>query len=884
MKTVKPLTLGLLTRPYRYQGQNRLCIAALGFFRLGESSTHFLSEAEQWPKVMEQLPPATALDEIYGKPHGEMLVAGNAYAPEGRPTEQLHVRAKLGDVDKCLQVWGDRRWYYGPWYRITPPAAFTRMPLDFAHAYGGPNMADNPNGKGHTGNPLAGWLGQNEGDMPNVEYPRRPVRGHVRQRVPACFSPIDPSWPYRRRYSGTYDQTWLMHDAPGLASNLDPRFFQRAAADQWRNGAWQGNEPYRLENLHPQKPIIEGQLPNLAARAFVRRKANAQVDEIKMALDTVWLLPNALLGVALYHGEALVEDSDALDIDAVMIGYEPTHSPRSAEHYRSVLTLRTDPATAVLHALNESQLTPPVSAEVKAARTAKRAAANAGKLAARQAALDEAMAENWAKSGLTPPADYQAPKAELSPLEIDLNAISEGDLDLAEVLGHAQAMADNAEREGKAKLAAMEKEQAKLPAIAAPNSEIERAKLYARANTPAWDLVGGENPHVAELADLLTKAEQAGQPITPAQRREALDSLSKLPALQRKARRSAIQPSTPNLPADQAEWLGAHIRVWRLGNLPLAGRDLSAAALADIDFSHADLRETCFEQADLRGARFIGADLRGANFLGARLDGADFSQAQLDEANFCSCHASRTRFVGATMAKVMGMDGHFEQARFDGAVLTDAILTKGNFNQASLVGCTLDRTLMNDIRAAGSDWTSATLHASVLYRAQLVQANFRSASLTRVILLEATLDDSCWTTAQLDRCLLMTASAQRLNGQDMRCKGCNWRGVNWHAADLRHVRLRDCDLSDGQFSKARLDGGLFAGCLMGGVQLAGTDARDTNFLRALCRKADFRAANLHKANFRQAALDEAKFDDAVLDEAEFDPPVSRRLALQRKTA
>ena len=60
MKIVKPLTLGVLQQPYRWRGQHRLSIAALGFFALGRSDERFLVENLQWPRVLPQFHLAAA--------------------------------------------------------------------------------------------------------------------------------------------------------------------------------------------------------------------------------------------------------------------------------------------------------------------------------------------------------------------------------------------------------------------------------------------------------------------------------------------------------------------------------------------------------------------------------------------------------------------------------------------------------------------------------------------------------------------------------------------------------------------------------------------------------------------------------------------------------
>ncbi|QNM95344.1 DUF2169 family type VI secretion system accessory protein [Chitinimonas koreensis] len=885
MKTVKPLSLGLLFRPYRRDGQDRFTIAALGFFRLGETAPRFLAEAEQWLAVTAALPKAKPIDELYAKPRGEVLLAGAAHAPGGEPVHELTVRLAIGKVDKRIRVVGDRRWYYGPWYRTTPAQPFVRMPLEDARAYGGPRHPRNPDGCGHTGNPLAGWVGSNEGAMPNLELAGQPVRGHVRALDPAGFGPLDPSRPPRLGWAGHYDEAWLLDDGQGLAPDLDPRFLQTAPADQWHDGPWRGDEAYRLENLHPEHALIEGKLPGFAARAFVRERDGGAVREAAMALDTVWLLPEAMLGVVIYHGEVPVADLDALDLDAVMVAYEPLGAPREPAHYHEVLRLRTEQASAAHNVLREDQLAP----ALPEAERARRAAASEARLAAKRewkrAARAEAMAEMQAELGFAVDADampIDPMLAEIDTLELDPEAIVAGEVDTEAFVARATALAERAQRRGEAQLAALEAERAAQPQAPA-DPAAERARRYARAAEPAWDLLGGDDPRLAEIDAQLDQAIAAG--LLPAEgRAEVRDNVRQMPALRRKARCMAVEPTEPVPSAELAAWLGEQVRQWLLGGVPLVGRDLGGAALAGIDLRGADLREVCFERADLTGACLAGADLRGAGLGGARLDGADLAGARLDGANLSACSAVGARFDGASFGQTLAMKADFSQASFAEAQLQDALMAHATFAGARFAGAALARCMLPEARAAGSDWRGAQLNMCVLLKADLAGADFRGAKLLRCVLLDAQLDGGNWEGAALERSVALGASAAGLRAAGLRAINSGWRRVDWRGADLTEARFADCDLGEGCFETARLDAGLFARCLLHGAHLADASARGANFLQAMCRSADFRQADLREATLRQAVLDGADFYRARIEGTDFDPVARRRLAKHGRPA
>jgi hypothetical protein len=64
MKIIKPMTLGLMHRPYRWQGRNRLLVITVAFFQLGGRAEALLRDNLQWRKVMAALPQGRALDEL----------------------------------------------------------------------------------------------------------------------------------------------------------------------------------------------------------------------------------------------------------------------------------------------------------------------------------------------------------------------------------------------------------------------------------------------------------------------------------------------------------------------------------------------------------------------------------------------------------------------------------------------------------------------------------------------------------------------------------------------------------------------------------------------------------------------------------------------------
>jgi len=180
------------------------------------------------------------------KLNAEVMLFGACHAPGNRPVTGCPVRMTVGSWHKDLVVLGDR-------IDGSAPAPFTTMPLDYAHAFGGPQLAGNPVGRGHGGDVRA----------PNVELPGQPD-------VPASFAPISPSWPQRARYQGQeYDAAYRKTRAPFYAVDHDWRYFHSAPADQQLQGYLRGDETLALQNLHPAHSRLETKLPGLRLRVFV---------------------------------------------------------------------------------------------------------------------------------------------------------------------------------------------------------------------------------------------------------------------------------------------------------------------------------------------------------------------------------------------------------------------------------------------------------------------------------------------------------------------------------------------------------------------------------------------------------------------------------------
>lgn len=882
MKIVKPLTLGVLHQPYRYRGAHRLAVATLGFFALGRDDERLLVENLQWPKVLKQIPAGQALDHILPKAHAEVMLNGSAHAP--KPVPRMQVRLQCGAIDKRIDVIGDRRWER-MWYGrlcIRAPKPFATMPLSPDRAYGGEGH-DNPLGIGYL--PRLWALRVREGAMPNLEMPGKSVVPGRRDFAVAGFSPQALMHARRRmRASGTYDKRWLAEDFPGLPRDFDFALYNLAPSDQQFTGRFAGGEAYRLEGVHASGQAIAGTLPLIRPRAFVldQEKEAGDAREVALACDTVWFFPEIGVGLMVHRGEIEVRDSDALDVAALMVGYDAADRVRDDAHYRKVFALRLDPETAGLHAFDESQLAPVRSPRAQAEREAARDRARAAQMAKRQAVLDATMTEFWQRSGMTPPPGYVPPVAEPPSLPtLDEHALDSCDFDLVELQAQAKALAEQAKRDADAKLAGLQQTlKASLPEtppVPAKSVEALVQEALARAAKPAHDLIGEPTPLPKPLEGAFAKARAAGADVVdPKRLDEAEAAFAALAPLQRAARTASPTPTTLDAPPPDpvADALGAQLLSLLRAGTPVVGRDFAGASLRGADLRGADLREVQLERADLRGACLAGADLSKAAMTQARLDGADLSGARLAGANLCGSSARAANFAGAVLQGAHAMDAQWQEADLQGAVFDDALMLRIDLSDARLDDTSLERTILMQATAPRSRWVGTRWSMTVAASADFAGACFDGASLTRSVLMDAVLTGSRWQGATL----LTVYAGGRANWRDaqlslLRAQKCGWRGSDLRGACLDGATLASCDFGDADLTGASLRGTQLHRSLFMRSTLSRVDATGASFFQALCRKADFRDADLRDAVLVQAEMTEAVLDGARLAGARRDQPV-----------
>ncbi len=251
-------------------------------------------------------------DALLTKPGTDVIVTGAAKAPHGRPTRQWDAtvivrRGGQTALRHTVQATGPRAWQH-LWLRgwsLSRPEPTLSVPIRYELAYGG-SYFDHSKGKTgawvmHEGNPSgrglcdAAALDKHASyDAPAWQLPAHPVTSPNRDSPLAGFGPVARPWISRRRYAGTYDETWerKMRDdltrglPPDYAPDLDLRFFQCAHPALTSARHLRGDEQLGLVGLLGHAPSFVTRLPGISVLAKLRQSSGDR-EELALPLDTV---------------------------------------------------------------------------------------------------------------------------------------------------------------------------------------------------------------------------------------------------------------------------------------------------------------------------------------------------------------------------------------------------------------------------------------------------------------------------------------------------------------------------------------------------------------------------------------------------------------------
>jgi len=852
MKIVKPLRLGVMSRPYTMRRRSRLGLSVLALSSLG--GPHLLQpEADLWTLVGEALGDDGVLDLGVPKPCAEFLVSGSVYTAHQSERTACVARARVGDLQKSLMVLGDRYWLDG---RATEPRPYEAMPLDWRHAYGGPSYPDNPHGRGADEEIINGVRTRR---LPNIE----PLEGRIarpdQRPEPAGLGPLSPMWPRRFRRAGDYHDSWLDDGFPGFLDTLDPHFFNAAPPDQWwpdRPELAPGTD-YEIWNMHPRQACLSGVLPDWRARCFLRRAGGRALEQAALRLTTAWFFPDRDRVVLIYQGAVDIDEDDGADVDLLMPALDTPDAMRPVSHYETVLASRLDPDYGPLHVLLDDELLPAASLGPWAALEEwnpmsgplnRNQRARAMSMRARMRDEARAAGLDAAAFDVPEPPEFVAPALQELP-------------GLARQARHAaeEARIDmlHARRQMARQLAA---EAGSMPAGMTPESLLDGAQAAGPGGPPTLRA----QPGMAALQDLA-----AGQ--RPGAGAAALDGASMRAMLSHAdeqlrgmyLRGAHLQPPAEAARPARGARVRRRVQALMAGSRDLSGLDLTGADLSGLDLSGARCVGTWFECADLSDARLDGADLsravlarvraEGGSWRGARLDhanlgGASLADTDLSGARIVQCELAGIRLARCNFAGLEMRDCHVPGAqladcRFDGAVL-DTV----TFWQQTR----LENLAFTDARMARVTWVECALDGVAFHGAQLLRCSWVQAECAGPI---------DWTRAHLTTCCVVLTDLDDAVFVGAALLESSLRDIGLAGADFTGARLQRCDLSgadlrDACFAGASGDESLFIRAQLSGADFSGADLKNALLHKADLTGVDLRAANLFRADLAQARLDD----------------------------
>ena len=876
MKIVKPAKIPVLTRIVEMARRPYFHVSAVIAFPLAAPRA-ILDELTFWKTSAAALGEQGVFDEGFARVRGELLVAGSFFAPEGKPLPASYVRARVGAIDKRLAVIGDRTWQDGV---SSAPAPMASMPIDWARAFGGPRFERNPRGKGLDPVEIAGRAVHL---LPNVERYGAVMRSPADRPEPAGFLPMDVTFAQRRERAGSYDKRWFEEHFPGMPPDMAPTFFNVAPEDQWAEGFFRGDEEFLVENMHPDKPTIEGRLPGLVARIFVTQKTpeGERFVEIPLSCDLVWLFPEAGVGAVVFHGSRRIAEDDAADIVHLVTACEEPGAPRPIDHYQSVLARRLDKDKGAIAGLSDHDLMPGRESGVapniggfemgRWVRSERIGAQNLRRWHERQLAEAKARAEAL---GLDPKELGELPDEEQPPAEDDLDAIAayaeaqllETDelsrkLDAHEAEAKAKARATFAElgKDYDAAMATAESASKGPPRFTASAQMAKLDALAEEARSFGNQLVDVEE-HLADPAFRALLEEQARgltelyrryghyQPTADAMSAEAAERVRVVVALAQETGESLAN----------RDFTGANLAGMQLSGIDLSNALLEAVDFSGCDLSRANLAGAVLAKANLRGANLHSAQLGGANLGGANLEEASLDRADLKEGILTRARLAGARFTDAELAGVQWLEIELGGVDLSGAVLTKAVFIKADLGGVRFVGADLSEATFIECRLDRADFSRATLRKTSFITCTGEGVSFREARLRQgVIVHGSAFPKADFSDADLEKANL---------------RGTALPGARFDRANLDGADLSECDATGASLERITIKNGMMIRTNLTGASLQGANLQDVLASKSRLLGADFTGANLHRADLSRVLGDAATtFAEAEVGHVRFLP-------------
>jgi len=871
-----------------------------------------LLELDYLKDAFESMGEAPLPDIGMPKPKGEFLVSGSFYPSEKKDVTQGMAKVKIGQQEKELHILGLRQWRQG---LASAPEPFEFMPIDYKYAFGGPDYEKNPVG-----------IGYKDGNLPCIEHPDQMTLSPNDRPTPAGFSGLDPTWPQRMQFQGSYDRKYLKKYFPGYPEDFDWAYFLCAPEDQWCDTYFQGNEPFEIHNMHPDIPLIRGNLPNLYPRCFLMHTLGGEepeLAELSMNLDTIWFFPEKLLALLIWRGVAEVSDDEADDITHVLAAYEDrAHPPRPYEHYLQAFEKRLNSDDALLNNLNTEDLIP-IGAKCAMELFQEMAFANDEKseLAKNMDAKVESI-----KKMADEKVEEAIQQAEKNMAKTDINIPDEAK---AKMSDEAKKQMDDVSKMDIRKMIKQPSEAKPDPDVELLNQKLETILPGITAGDPkkiemkkfSFDKIDKIMEAVGELTDKKEKEAKtmARKEIANAQKqvkeqvqkaKESLKNVKDAPAeTEAKLKESLAKleesskamdeidlDKTPEAPLPR---VNAEEIIGQLDQLDQVSPQVAEAMQhvqsmkqMGIEDEQTEKLEKQIEESMQSATEEIEKSRKAAE-EGLREGEKAFKEGYIMGAHFMenglSPHKDPLEDVASRLLRAIAegedvSDGDWacidlSGQNLDGVNLSGAFLEQVNFTGASLKGADLSKAIMARAILEDADLSGANLEEANVGGVHALRANFTDADLKFAKLSKGNFTDAVFIRSELEdveslEIIVNGADFTQAHIPSMKFIESEIKGTLFAKADLNTTVFYDCAITDADFSEAIMKSCTWADVRLKNVIFDGADLTASCFVATEPEKTElenvrFAGACLNKSNFQGMRMHSADLTYTSMENANF---------------
>ena len=869
MKTIKPMRLSSLTRPYQFANTYYLGITVFVLWDFQEGRPIAEGEQALWELFKDESAEvfgAEALDLGVPKQQADLILNAygyGCYAQNGRTA----VEVELNNVKKSLWVTGDRYWVN---HQASEPLPFDKIAINWRNAYGGPDFPENRVGKGHKAQDFAGTQVQ---FLPNIEDPKHPVHYETSTYKAASFAAIPIEYPNRHLMMGTYDEKWRREEYPGFARDINWQYFNLAPSDQYLSRLAPG-DTLRFTHMHPEKPVITAQIPDWVVRAFIKTVDSGStipgtLQPVDFALTTVWAYPHKEQAVLIYQANVQIASDDADEISHMMFALEHPQRRQSIEHYEQVLAQRLDPQLSALYSaldkplVDDSYRRPllieqmPISTQLQNKMKLVDA-----ELAKSQQKLDEikqrrpldendpdvqATQKTMQDFGLGDDEQMIAMSRQLMNGELSFEQMIEWQIEQAKKPQDFSSKR-HALRQQLAEVKTKQDSMSYAEQVAffeeQEQDEFKQSILAYKAKELA-DVGEHENDEIAKAAvDEDVAAVKGLRAMEQAQHQE-FERLYQQQRVPKQGKGLAQDISVVDERAQLQTIDNLSFFKQRLREIP-EGFVLANAYLKQEDYQQLQTWPTFVHHTQFTQCNFTQANLQHCRFKQVVFQSCDFNQADLSFTIFEDCH-----FIDCKMVSVTSNRLDLERVEFTHCELTTWMHFKMFAKQVSFEDCTFESFNFMRARIQGLHFEGC----------QLKRHAFVNCGLTQVSFTECHIDSLSITGTQRVQGLRLTNThaekffiQAQLELVDVVVERSLLKDSCWRELKLHQAQFIESDIGRNEFSKSQFHY----------AQFKTVSAKDSIFVRS-----DFYAATITNADFAQTICKLANFSAAKLKHVSF---------------